>query len=32
MGEETVSLEFRPGIADETTRGKPRDEFQAIQK
>ena len=31
MGEETVSLEFRPGIADETTRGKPRDEFQATE-
>ena len=31
MGEETVSLEFRPGIADETTRGKPRDQFQATE-
>ena len=32
MGEETVSLEFRPGIADETTGGKkPRDEFQATE-
>ena len=31
MGEETVSLEFRPGIADETTKGKPRDEFQATE-
>ena len=32
MGEETVSLEFRPGIADETTGGKkPRDRFQATE-
>ena len=32
MGEETVSLEFKPNIADETTGGKkPRDEFQATE-
>ena len=32
MGQETVSLEFKPGIADETTGGKkPRDTFQATE-
>ena len=32
MGEDTVQLEFKPGIADESTRGKkPRDEFEASE-
>ena len=32
MGEETVQLQFKPGIADESTGGKkPRDEFEASE-
>jgi len=31
QGDALVSLEVKPGIADETTRGKPADEFTAVE-
>ncbi len=31
MGEQPVELVFKPGIADETTKGKPADEFYAVE-
>ena len=31
QGDALVSLEVKPGIADETTRGKPADEFVAVE-
>ena len=31
MGEDTVSLQFKPGMADETTGKKPRDQFEATE-
>ena len=31
MGEQPVELVFKPGMADETTKGKPADEFYAVE-
>ena len=31
MGEQSVELVFKPGIADETTKGKPADQFYAVE-
>jgi hypothetical protein len=31
MGEQSVDLVFKPGMADETTKGKPADQFYAVE-